>query len=402
MIDVLGSGALSLLAFVLVVSFVVVIHELGHYAAGRYFGVHAEAFSIGFGPTLFAVSDKRGTVWRVAALPLGGYVQFRGDRNAASAPDRVRLEQLRQNTPEADTILHFKPVWQRAIIVGAGPIANFLLAIVLFAALGLARGDYVMQPVVGQVVAESAAAEAGFEVGDQLVAMDGAPADDIFDVLSYVRIRAGQPIDFTIERDGQTLALTATPRREMIADPFGGERALGRLGVGFSNTGEVRQVCCNLIEAPFYGLQQTAETSAMIVGFIGRLLTGQASLELLNGPLGIATISGQMANAAVDAPASEAAADSSIGALGERLWRLMLAFLTLSALLSVTLGLMNLLPIPVLDGGHLVYYAYEAIAQRPPSPAVQEAGFKLGIVLLVGMMVVATWNDLSYLRGLFS
>lgn len=402
MMEFLSSGALSLLAFVVVVSFVVVIHELGHYLAGRYFGVHAEAFSIGFGPTLFAVPDKRGTVWRIAALPLGGYVQFRGDANAASAPDRRKLELLRRNTPEAETILHFKPVWQRAIIVSAGPIANFLLAFVLFAALGLARGDYVMQPVVGEVVEHSAAEEAGFEVGDRLIAMDGAPADDIFDVLSYVRIRSGQPIDFTVNREGETVVLTATPRREMIEDPFGGERALGRLGVGFSNQGEVRQVCCNVLQAPVYGVAQTFEAMSTIVGFIGRLVTGQASLELLNGPVGIATITGQMANAAVDAAPSEAAAQSAVSTLGERLWRLMLAFLTLSALLSVTLGLMNLLPIPVLDGGHLVYYAYEAIAQRPPSPAVQEAGFKVGLVLLLGMMVVATWNDLSYLRGLFS
>jgi len=402
MIDFLGSGVLSILAFVVVISFVVVIHELGHYAAGRYFGVHAEAFSIGFGPTLVAVRDKRGTVWRVAALPLGGYVQFRGDRNAAGAPDRETLEQLRRSTPESDTILHFKPVWQRAIIVGAGPIANFALAIVLFAALGLARGDYVMQPVVGEVVAQSAAAQAGFEVGDELIAMDATPAEDIFDVLSYVRIRAGQPIDFTVNRGEESLILTATPRREMIADPFGGERALGRLGVGFSNTGEVRQVCCNLLQAPVYGVDQTAETMSTIVGFIGRLITGRASLELLNGPVGIATITGQMANAAVEAPASEIGSDASVTALGERLWRLTLAVLTLSALLSVTLGLMNLLPIPLLDGGHLVYYAYETVAQRPPSPAVQEAGFKVGLVLLVGMMVLATWNDLSYLRGLFS
>ncbi len=402
MIDFFSAGALSLVAFVMVISFVVVIHELGHYWAGRWFGVHAEAFSVGFGPTLFSWPDRNGTVWRIAALPLGGYVQFRGDRNAASAPDRAILEQLKRETPEADTILHFKPVWQRAIIVGAGPIANFLLAIVLFAGVGLMRGDYVQPLQVAFVAEESAASAAGFERGDRLLSLDGVePANDR-EVIQFIRIRAEEPIDFLVDRGGEQLVLTAAPRREMIPDGFGGERPLGRLGVRFEPAGPVQITCCAWYEAPAYGVAMTWDMTATLVEFLGRLVTGRASIELMNGPIGVATTSGQLANAIVDAEPSEQAAQSVSATVFERAFRLFLAFITMSALLSVTLGLMNLLPIPVLDGGHLVYYAYEAITQRPPSPAVQEAGFKLGLVLLVGMMVVATWNDLSYLRDLFS
>ncbi len=402
MFDLIGSGALSLVAFVIVISFVVVIHELGHYWAGRKFGVHAEAFSVGFGPTLYSWRDRNGTVWRIAALPLGGFVQFRGDRNAASAPDRDTLEALRRDTKDADTILHFKPVWQRAIIVAAGPIANFVLAIALFSVVGLIRGEYVQPLEVREVVENSAAEAAGFEVGDRLVAMDGEEPANGRDVLQYIRIRAGQNIDFTVLRGDQELVLTAAPRREMIPDGLGGERPLGRLGVGFSPAGPAEITCCAWYQAPVYGVSETVRTTGMIVDVIGRLVTGRASIELMNGPIGIATTSGQLANAIVDAEPSEEAASSAVATASERGFHLFLAFVTLSALLSVTLGLMNLLPIPVLDGGHLVYYAYEAVMQRPPSPAVQEAGFKLGLVLLLGTFVVATWNDLSYLHGLFS
>ncbi len=402
MIDFIGSGILSLVAFATVISFVVVIHELGHYWAGRRFGVHAEAFSVGFGPVLIRWRDKLGTEWRIAALPLGGFVQFRGDRNAASAPDRETLEQLRRDHPNADTVLHFKPVWQRAIIVAAGPIANFVLAVFLFSVVGLLSGDYVRPVEVAEVVEGAPAQAAGFQTGDRLIAMDGrTPANDR-DVVQYIRIRADQPIRFTVGRDGEEVELRAAPRREMIPDGFGGERALGRLGVQFIAAGPAETTCCAWYEAPIYGVKETVKTSGMIIGVITRLVTGRASIELMNGPLGIATTTGQMANAIVDANPSEEVAGSATAALAEKISTLFLTFILFSALLSVTLGLMNLLPIPVLDGGHLVYYAYEAVAQRPPSPAVQEAGFKLGLVLLLGTFVVATWNDLSYLRGLFS
>lgn len=399
MIDLLGAGLVSLAAFIAVISFVVVIHELGHYGAGRMFGVHADAFSIGFGPTLAAWRDKRGTVWRIAALPLGGYVKFRGDENAASAPDRAELDRLRAAHADADTVFHFKPVWQRAVIVAAGPIANFLLAIVLFAALGMARGEMVLEPRVGQVIADSPAAQAGFQPGDLVVSVNGASVNTFTDITAAVMMRAGQPVRFVVERDGQSVPITATPRREMRPDGLGGERAMGFLGVGLASDAAITHQRYSLIEAPGHGVRRTWEMTGTIIDYLSRLVTGRASLEYVNGPVGIATTAGQIANQAVSGEAVDPAAPRGAG---ERAVQLIAGLVLLAGLLSVALGLMNLLPIPVLDGGHLVYYAYEAVAHKPPSPAVQAAGFKLGLVLILGLLVVATWNDLSYLRGMFS
>ena len=401
MFDLVSSGLITVVAFVAVISFVVVIHELGHYWAGRAFGVHAEAFSIGFGSELFSWRDRLGTRWRIAAMPLGGYVRFRGDENAASAPDRETLEKLRAERDDADMVLHFKPLWQRAIVVAAGPAANFVLAVVLFAVIGALRGEVAVQPLIGQVVEGAPAAEAGFQAGDEILTMDGRRVDSFFEVMQHVSVRAGNPVDFTVARDGQTVSLSATPERRMRPDGLGGERALGFLGVGLSADAERTRTCCNLVQAPIHGVERTYETAAMIADYMARLVTGRASLEHVNGPLGIATTAGQVANAAASGGAASGAEAGQGPGLGERAGAVIISLLAFSALLSVALGLMNLAPIPVLDGGHLVYYAYEAVAQRPPSAALQEAAFRAGFLLLIGVLLVATWNDLSYLRGLF-
>ncbi|KAA5801588.1 site-2 protease family protein [Alkalicaulis satelles] len=394
MTELFGAGLLSVAAFVAVISFVVVIHELGHMWAGRMFGVHAEVFSVGFGPTLATWRDRQGTLWRIAALPLGGYVRFRGDENAASAPDHQALEQLRAGRADADSVFHFKPVWQRAIIVAAGPLANFLLAIVVFAALGMARGEFITPPVIGQVQAGSPAEIAGFEPGDRVVAINGRTARSFTDISQAVIVRTGQDIRFDVERGDEIVRLNATPRREIRADGLGGERAMGFLGVS-SQTGRPEQVRYSLLEAPGYGVRRTWETVSMIGDYMVRLVTGRASFEMINGPIGIATTAGQVANVSVAAPAQDSPPAH------ERVWRMVLSLAALSAVISVALGLMNLLPIPVLDGGHLVYYAYEAVTRRAPSLAVQEIGFRIGVGLVLTLLVVATWNDLNYLRGLF-
>lgn len=396
MLDWLGSGALSIIAFIMVMGFVVIIHELGHYWAGRICGVHADAFSMGFGPTLISRTDKRGTVWKVSALPLGGFVQFRGDANAASAPDYETLDRLRDEHPDPDSVLHFKPVWQRAFIVAAGPLANFLLAMVLFSVLGVVQGEYRLEPLVGEVIEDSAAQEAGLQVGDRVVRMDSTPILSFNDMSEYVVTRAGQPIDVTVDRAGEQVSLQVTPQRQMRDDSLGGQRPLGTLGIRSSL--EAQRVIYRpaLWEAPIYGVTRTVDTTGTIISYLSRLVTGRASTEHINGPVGIATTAGQLANLAV----SDGGASQPVGLL-TRLERLFVVMLALSALLSVGLGLMNLLPIPVLDGGHLVYYAYEAIAKRPPSPSVQEMGFRLGLGLILAMFLVATWNDLSYLRGQF-
>lgn len=398
MTDILGSGLLSIAAFVAVISFVVVIHELGHYFAGRAFGVHAEAFSIGFGPTLFSWKDKRGTIWRIAGLPLGGYVRFLGDANAASAPDHATLERLRAERADADQVYHFKPVWQRAVIVAAGPAANFVLAILLFAAIGMTRGEMVIEPRVGSIVEGSPAETAGFEPGDVLLTIDGQRVRTFTDLSQSVMTRAGTPMRFVVERDGREVHLAATPRREMRPDGLGGTRAFGFLGVGLAEDATITQRRFGPVEAVGHGVSRTADVTVTIVDYLGRLVTFRASLEHINGPLGIATTAGQIANTAVAAPAADPASHDLASAAS----RLATSLLLLAALLSVAIGLMNLLPIPVLDGGHLVYYAYEAVAKRPPSPGVQAMGFRAGLVLILGLLVVATWNDLSYLVGLFS
>ncbi|VXC48563.1 Metalloprotease MmpA [Oceanicaulis sp. 350] len=396
MLDWLGSGTLSILAFIMVMGFVVIIHELGHYWAGRFCGVHADAFSMGFGPTLVSRTDKLGTVWKVSALPLGGFVQFRGDANAASAPDYETLDRLRAEHPDPDSVLHFKPVWQRAFIVAAGPLANFLLAMVLFSILGVMNGERVIEPRIGVVEEGSAAAQGGFMPGDLVTEINGSQISNFNSIREYVATRANQPIRFTVERDGSPVELTVTPDRTLRPDGLGGERAVGFMGVGVSQDAQIQVVRPALWEAPIYGVTRTVETTGTIISYLSRLVTGRASTEHINGPVGIATTAGQLANLAV----SDGGAAQPVGLL-TRLERLFVVMLALSALLSVGLGLMNLLPIPVLDGGHLVYYAYEAIAKRPPSPSVQEMGFRLGLGLILAMFLVATWNDLSYLRGQF-
>jgi regulator of sigma E protease len=401
LIDLLGSGLLSVVAFVSVMSFVVVFHELGHYWAGRRFGVHAEAFSIGFGPQIFGWTDKNGTLWKISALPLGGFVRFRGDENAASAPDREALENLRNSTEDADTVLPFKPLWQRSIIVAAGPIANFVLAIILFSILGIAGGERRVEPRIGVVIGGSPAEGAGFQEDDLVVSIDGREVNDFNFMRQYVATRAGAAIEFGVQRGGAGngfLTLTVVPETRKLPDGLGGERSFGFLGVIASDNAqrEIRRV--NALSAPIYGTRQTWATITLIGDYLSRLVTGRASFEHINGPLGIATTAGQLANTAIGQPENAAQQTD----FSQRLSRLGLSMLALSALLSVGLGVMNLLPIPMLDGGHLAFYAYEAIFGRPASPAVQETGFRIGLAAVLCMLVVATWNDLSYLRGLFS
>lgn len=391
MLDVFGSGLITAFAFVFVISIVVVIHELGHFAAGRYFGVHAEAFSLGFGPTLFAVRDRMGTIWRVAALPLGGYVRFLGDAGAASEPDQAKLDEMRARLgPDADRCFHFKPVWQRAIIVAAGPIANFILAIAIFTALALAYGDRGLEPVVGQVQAGTPAEAAGFQSGDRIESIAGEPINRFADIRAQLVWRPNEVVTFDIVRDGQPMQIRAAARLTEAEDGLGGRREVAQ--VGFGPSGDVYHRPYNLFEAFGAGCARVWQVVSITGRYVGRIVTGQAPANMLNGPVGIVTVSGQVANQSL-----ESAPDAATGA-----GRALVNLISLAGLFSIGLGLVNLLPIPLLDGGHLVYYAYEAVAGRPLSARVQAIGFRVGLALVLGMMLVATVNDLSYLRGLFS
>ncbi len=388
--SLIGTGFLTIFSFVFLISIVVVIHELGHYWAGRMCGVHAEAFSMGFGPTVASWRDKRGTVWRIAAFPLGGYVKFLGDAGAASEPDTEKLEEIRKRMgPDADRCYHFKPLWQRAFVTAAGPVANFILAIFIFASLALALGGPAYQPPdVGTVAEDSAAAEAGFQVGDRIVAINGTGIDSFDDIVTEVVWRPGEEMRFDIERAGEMMVLRAAPRATEVEDRFGGTRTLGRIGLGSVTTPPLRD-SYNPVTAIGYGVDRTWTAVSMTARYVVRVVTGRVSPESLNAPVGIATAAGQTAVTSVEAG----------GNAGESTFLLLVNLVHLAGFLSVGLALVNLLPIPILDGGHLVYYAYEAVARRPLSMNAQAIGFRVGLALVLGMMLVATWNDLTYLLG---
>jgi regulator of sigma E protease len=389
--DFLTSGLLTIFAFVTVISIVVVIHELGHYLAGRWCGVHAEVFSFGFGPTLFAVKDGRGTIWRVAALPLGGYVRFMGDAGAASEPDNAKLAEMRARLgPDAERCFHFKPIWQRAFIVVAGPLANFILAIAIFSVIAGSLGERGFLPIVGEITENSPAEAAGFETGDRIVAIAGRDIERFSDIRMALMWRPGEAVTFDIDRGGRQLQLSAAPELRRLPDGFGGYREVAV--VGFNAHGETFQRAYNPIEAVEAGVGRVVSVVSTTGQYVWRIITGRAPANMLNGPLGIVTVSGQVANGTVDN------AETAGGAAGG----LALNLIQLAGFFSIGLGLVNLLPIPILDGGHLVYYAYEAVAGRPLSEKAQAIGFRVGLFLVLGMMLVATWNDLVYLGGLGS
>lgn len=345
-----------LIAFAVVLGVLVFIHELGHYLAARWRGVHVEAFSIGFGRPVLKGTDRHGTEWRLGWIPLGGYVKMHGQETPEDAPPEVRA------TWRTGQTFHGKPVGSRAIVVAAGPIANFLLAILLFAGLFGTVGQPVGGTGVGTVVEGSAAARAGLQAGDEIVALDGQKVARFDQVQRYVQPRAGQPIAVRVARDGTEVTVTAVPDAR-----DGAQGPVGILGI---HGGAVRFERLDPISALWAGTVQTADITWQTLVGIGEMITGQRSAKELGGPIRIAEISGE-------------AASLGLGAL-----------VNLMAVLSVSLGLLNLFPIPILDGGHLVFYAAEAIRGRPLPPKVQEYGFRAGFALLIMLFLFASTNDI--------
>ncbi len=377
--------------FLFVITVIVTIHELGHFAAARAFGVAIDRFSIGFGRALLSWKDRGGLEWRIGWLPLGGYVRFAGDDNAASVPDQGDLAAMRaaivqREGPGAERkYFHFKPLWQRALIVAAGPAANFVLAVVLFS-LGFALFGQPMSTTRVEVDPAGAAARAGFQSGDVLLRADGRPMRSFEDIQFYVQFRAGAPIDFTIDRAGRRLHLAARPAAVQVPSPFGGVETIGRLGLT-APLGKLQRY--GALEALPMGLAKTWQVTATTVFYLGRIVSGQVGANQLHSFIGIAHASGAITKQAV-----------AIAHDGRISWVVATAFslVQLAALLSVSVGLLNLLPIPVLDGGHLLFYAYEGVVRRPLRARVQAAGYRVGLALLVGLMLFATWNDLRGLR----
>lgn len=399
-----ASLPIVILSFLFVLSFVVVVHELGHYWAGRIFNMAIDKFSIGFGPALASWTDKRGVVWQVSALPLGGYVRFSGDENAASVPDQHDLADLRDKIEQTEGAAavsryhQFKPLWQRAIVAAAGPFANFILAIVLFAVLALIFGVPNYEPRIKISEPAGPAAAAGLRDGDLIRRLDAEEIRDFGDIRRHIQMRPNAPVQVEVLRDGQIVQMTAQPVLTEINDRVYGRVKVGLLGVGIHKDAKVTLQKFNPIDAAGYGVKTTWSILTTTVTYLGRVVTGKIPADQLGSFLGIANTAGNAAK--IGAEGARNAGEATIGAG--------YALLQIVAILSVSVGFLNLLPLPVLDGGHLLFYGYEAVARRPLPARIQAAGYRLGLALLVSFMLFATWNDLQRLRvfnflgGLFS
>lgn len=395
MLGVLGQVLIYIVPFLLVLTAIVTIHELGHFLVARAFGVKVDRFAIGFGKAIFSRTDRHGIEWRLGWIPAGGYVKFSGDLDASSVPDQAGLAELRQRVIAENGVgaerdyFHFKPLWQRALIVVAGPVANFLLAIAIFAVVFMTMGSEIRPARVAQVQANTPAAQAGFQAGDLITGVNGRTIKDGQEVIRTVVLSAGDPVRFTVERGSQTLQLVATPQRRAENDALAGRVKVARIGLTLGSTrADVRHVRYGPVDAVVGGVRQVGDVIGATLTYLGRLVTGRESGDQFSGPLGIAKVSGALTNAAVQAnPEPQAIAVN-----------LLLTLVQFAAILSIGIGFLNLLPIPVLDGGHLLFYGYEAVARQPVAARYQEMGYRAGLALLAGFMLFATWNDLQKLN----
>ena len=367
-----GGFAGYVIPFLFVLSLVVFFHELGHFLVARRCGVRILVFSIGFGPEIIGFNDRHGTRWKISAIPLGGFVKFLGDENAASVPDGEAL--TRMDPSERAQSFMFQPVAKRAAVVVAGPLANFALAIVIFAAVFMLYGKQTMSARVDAVQPDSAAAAAGFKPGDVVVAINGHAIDSFSDMQRIISESAGDRLDITVNRDGVDRVLEATPTLKEVKDNFGNVRRVGILGISRSMAPE--DLTFHPVAPPqavWLSLQETWTVIYRTLSYIGGVVTGREAANQLGGPIRIAQMSGQVA---------------SFG---------FVPLLQLAAVLSISIGLLNLFPIPLLDGGHLLFYSIEAVRGRPLSERAQEVGFRIGLAIVFMLMIFATFNDIIHL-----
>jgi regulator of sigma E protease len=355
-------------SFLVIISVIVFVHEYGHFLVARLCGVRVDSFSIGFGPEVFGWNDRRGTRWKVSIFPLGGYVKMFGDETAASTPDSRKLRKM--SAKEKKVAFQFKPLGQKAAIVSAGPITNFIFAVFVLAGLFMTYGRPESLPQIGAIVNDSAAQEAGLQVGDLFVELDGSKVVRFEDIRRIVSISPDTPLRYTIEREGKRIQGTITPKLTDVTDVFGNPVKVGIIGISPSKVGYVTMGVGRSLVA---SVEETWNISAATLKAVGQMLTGKRSTDELSGILRIAKFSGQ----------------STEQGLGTVLWFM--------AMLSINLGLINLFPIPMLDGGHLMYYAIEAASGKPLAEKVQEYGFRVGLVILVALMIFATFNDIKQL-----
>jgi regulator of sigma E protease len=379
-VSALGGNLWTVLSYVapflFLLGLVVFIHELGHFLVGRWCGVRVLTFSVGFGRELFGFNDRHGTRWKISALPLGGYVKFYGDMNAASAPDMEAVRGM--SDKERSESFPLKPVWQRALIVAAGPMANFLLAIVLLAGIGMTVGRYVAEPYVGAVIEKSAGEAAGFKANDKILTIDGKPVTTFEDIQRLVSPNAGVETLVGVERGGELLFIKVTPRLDEQRERLGVVRR-GLIGLRPSaDPAHRRHEVFGPLGAVKYGVTESYFFAERTLAYVGKLFMGREYADQLSGLPRVVQASGEITKSA--------------GFAG---------LLMLTAVMSVSIGLLNLFPIPILDGGHLVFYAYEAIRRKPASEAAMEMSFKLGFVAVIALMLVATWNDIKHFVSLW-
>jgi regulator of sigma E protease len=363
---------LGLPAYVFLITVVVFFHELGHFAVARWCGVKVETFSIGFGPAIFSWIDRKGTKWKVSWIPFGGYVKFFGDADAASVPDREKISGL----SEADkrVAFPFKPIYQRAMIVAAGPVANFILAVVIFAFFFYLFGHASVTPVVGSVAPHSAAEAAGIRKGDIIRSINGEAITDFDRLPEIVSLSAGQNLTLVVQRQAKTFTVHAMPRLMHVKDPLQGDANVVALGVRSDPKAKLTVVHYGLVDSVGAGIGRVWLIVHGTLATIWQMVAGYTDMSQLRGPLGMAGM------------AQKVAAMS------------FLYLIQLAAVISVSIGLINLFPIPMLDGGHLLYYACEAVLGRPLGERAQDVGYRLGLAAVLGLVLLVTWNDLVRLN----
>ncbi len=413
MLETLLILPISIIAFIALLMIIVFFHEYGHFSVARLLGVKVDVFSIGFGKPILQWIDRKGTQWRISALPLGGYVKFFGDLNAASQgpaeaaqkpattqfPGPREAEEIAggMSAEERKVCFHFKPVWVRAAVVAAGPLANFVLAVAIFAGLYMTLGRVIVEPMVMDVTAESAAAEAGFMPGDRIVTVNGRQVAEFGDVADAVLVSGGDEIRFEVDRGGETVALTAAATRIENTDRYGNKIESWRLGIVGPSQQDYSFRKYGPIDAISAGFGELSRILELTVKYIGKIVLGKEDASQLGGPIKMAQYAGQSVMSGFD--------DSSYREPPGFLFKLrasLIDFIFLAAVVSVSIGFLNLMPVPVLDGGHLMYYAYEAIAGRPLGARAQAIGFRLGVVLLASLMIFVTWNDINNLLSSIS
>ena len=369
----LGGGVVGyIIPFLFVLSLVVFFHELGHFLVGRWCGVRILVFSIGFGPEIIGFNDRYGTRWKISAIPLGGFVKFFGDDNVASVSSSARLAGM-DEAARAECFV-FQPVRERAAIVVAGPLANFILAIAIFAGIFMLYGKQTMSARVDAVQPDSAAATAGFQPGDLVLAIDRHSVESFADMQRIVSASADETLAVTVERNGATLTLKAVPALKEVKDTFGNVHRIGILGISRSMAeADMKLQPVPPPRAVWMGIEETWFVVERTLSYIGGVVVGREAADQLGGPIRIAQMSGQVATMGF------------------------VALLHLAAVLSVSIGLLNLFPIPLLDGGHLLFYGIEAMRGRPLSERAQEVGFRIGLAIVLMLMIFATFNDIIHL-----